>query len=223
MHRLMHTRHRGFTLVELLIALAVMATVAVLSWRGLDGMTRTQAATRAHTDEVLTLQTGLAQWTADLDAMLDPMELPPLDWDGRVLRIVRASTVPGQTGPLVVAWTRRGVADGGQWLRWQSPELRSRAAMLQAWERAARWAQTPTSEERRNEVAISPLADWRIFYYRLNTWTNPLSSADTPQAGRGPAEAPDGVRLVLELPPGLALSGTLTRDWVRPTVGASGS
>ncbi|WP_326534957.1 prepilin-type N-terminal cleavage/methylation domain-containing protein [Pseudorhodoferax sp.] len=215
--------HRGFTLVELLIALAIMALVAVLSWRGLDGMTRTQAATRAHTDEVLTLQAGLAQWTADLDAMLDPTELPPLDWDGRVLRIVRASTVPGQTGPLIAAWTRRGVADGGQWLRWQSPPLHSRGEMLQAWERAARWAQTPSSEERQREVAITPLADWRLFYYRLNSWTNPLSTADTPQTGRTTIEAPDGVRLVLELPPGGALSGVLTRDWVRPTVGGSGT
>ena len=42
------------------------------------------AATRAHTDAVLTLQAGLAQWTADLDAMLDVTERPPLDWDGRV-------------------------------------------------------------------------------------------------------------------------------------------
>ena len=27
---------------------------------------------------------------------------------------------------------------------------------------------------------------------------------------------PDGVRLVLSLPPGPALSGSLTQDWVRP-------
>ncbi|GHC75142.1 hypothetical protein GCM10007320_12890 [Pseudorhodoferax aquiterrae] len=220
----MRSPHRGFTLVELLIALAIMAIVAVLSWRGLDGMTRTQAATRAHTDAVLTLQAGLAQWTADLDAMLDVTERPPLDWDGRVMRIVRASTTPGETGPLVVAWTRRGVADGGQWLRWQSPVLRSRAQLLQAWERAGNWAQTPSSDERQREVAIAPLLDWRLFYYRLNTWTNPLSSADTPQTGgSGNTDVPDGVRLVLELPPGGAVSGTITRDWVRPTVGGSDS
>jgi general secretion pathway protein J len=28
---------------------------------------------------------------------------------------------------------------------------------------------------------------------------------------------PDGVRLVLTLPPGPSITGVLTRDWVRPT------
>jgi len=31
-------RVRGFTLVELLVALALMALMAALSWRGLDAM-----------------------------------------------------------------------------------------------------------------------------------------------------------------------------------------
>jgi general secretion pathway protein J len=34
---------------------------------------------------------------------------------------------------------------------------------------------------------------------------------------------PDGVRLVVTLPPGDGLSGTLTRDWVKPTVGSAKS
>jgi general secretion pathway protein J len=34
---------------------------------------------------------------------------------------------------------------------------------------------------------------------------------------------PDGVRLVLQLPAGRAISGQLTRDWVRPTVGGGKS
>jgi general secretion pathway protein J len=214
---------RGFTLVELLIALSVMALVAVLSWRGLEGMTRTQAGTRAHTDAVLTLQAGLSQWSADLDAMLTPSEVPALDWDGRALRLVRASTTPGQDGVLVVAWTRRGVADGGQWLRWQSSELRSRTALLQAWEQAAQWAQTPVDSMRRNEVAITPLADWRIFFYRLNAWTNPLSSSGVPAAGQTSSTPPDGVRLELDLPAGGPMAGRLTRDWIRPTVGGEGT
>jgi len=29
---------------------------------------------------------------------------------------------------------------------------------------------------------------------------------------------PDGIRLVISIPPGASLSGTITRDWVRPSV-----
>lgn len=220
-------RQRGFTLVELLVALAIMALVAILGWRGLDGMTRAQAQTRAHTDAVLTLQAGLSQWSADLDAMLrlQDHEAPPIDWDGRVLRIVRTASQPGQPGPLVVAWTLRGVADGGQWMRWQSPPVRSRAELQQAWERAAVWAQSPGTDTRRFEVAVSPLLDWRIYYYRSDAWTNPLSSADQPGAGgtSTQAEPPDGVRLQLDLPSGGAVSGVLTRDWAKPTTGGNKS
>lgn len=214
-------RTRGFTLVELLIALAVMALLAVLSWTALDGMVRARAQTRQHADEVLALQAGLAQWSADLDAMLALQELPALDWDGRALRIVRSSGDGDPTGPRVVAWTRRATGGPTQWLRWQSPVLHGRAELLQAWERAATWAQTPDSEERRREVAIVPLADWRLFYYRGGAWTNPLSSGDAQAAPSGTVQntTPDGVRLVLELAPGGALAGTLMRDWVRPTAG----
>ena len=59
----------GFTLVELLVAIAVMALLAIVSWRGLDGMVRAQQITRERADAVLELQTVLAQWGADLDAM----------------------------------------------------------------------------------------------------------------------------------------------------------
>src|SRR5207244_792790 len=55
-------RLHGFTLVELLVALFVLALLASLSWRGLDSMIRTREQTEARADEILTLQTGLAQW-----------------------------------------------------------------------------------------------------------------------------------------------------------------
>ena len=46
-----------------------MALLAALAWRGLDGMVRGKQITEARSDEVLTLQVGLAQWTADLTAL----------------------------------------------------------------------------------------------------------------------------------------------------------
>ncbi len=216
---------RGFTLIELLVAIAMMALLAIMSWRGLDGMARARTLTEARADEVLALQVGLAQWTADLDAMVQTPQLNAIDWNGRVLRLTRRNATDDSAGVLVAAWSRRVVDGKGQWLRWQSPPLTSRGQLQEAWQQAARWAQNPGDAEREREVTVVPLDDWQIFYFRGDAWSNPLSSdasagaipATTITTG-GPANIPDGVRLVLNLPAGQALAGRLTRDWVRPTV-----
>ena len=224
---------RGFTLIELLVALSIMAVMAVLSWRGLDGMTRTQAQVRQHSDEVLTLQAALAQWGADLDALARQPGVATLDWDGRALRVVRRNAAQPGEGLTVVAWSRRSIAGVGQWLRWQSPPVATRGELQLAWQKAAQWAQNPSDEDRLREVQIVPLDQWQIFYYRGGAWSNPLSSegaGNVPAAGGTPAApptgsgalaVPDGVRLVLKLSAGQAVSGTLTRDWVTPDLGGS--
>lgn len=225
---------RGFTLIELLLAISLMALMTVLGWRGLDGVSRAQVRLQAQSDEVLALQATLAQWSTDLEAMTEQPDLPGLDWDGRALRIVRRSGGEPGGGVQVVAWSRRSVAGQGQWLRWQSPPLLTRRELALAWQKAQVWAQTPSDEDRLREVRTVALDQWQIFYYRGNAWSNPLSSADSATAvsaasgasAAAPASAtplvaavPDGVRLVLTLAPGQAISGTLTRDWVRGATG----
>jgi general secretion pathway protein J len=226
---------RGFTLVELLVALFAMALLAVMSWRGLDGMTRAQTQTEARADDVLALQVGLAQWGADLDAVTQLPGVKALEWNGQVLRLTRRSSASPADGVLVVAWARRIVNGNSLWLRWQSAPVITHGELERAWQRADLWARNPGDEERAREVAVMPLEDWQLFYFRENAWTNPqssdVSSSSVAQAARGPASGPqasaatlpDGVRLVLDLPPGQALSGTITRDWVRPLVGGRGS
>lgn len=223
-------RQRGFTLVELLVALFALALLAVLSWRGLDGMTRAQSATETRADEVLTLQVALAQWNADLDALLQLPQFTAIDWNGRVLRLTRRSTASVTDGVVVVGWTRRSVNGVGMWLRWQSPPLTTRGQVEEAWLKADTWSQNPGDEERRREVAIAPLEEWQIFYFRGDAWTNPLSSdavsggvATPSPAARGTGAIPDGVRIVLNLPAGQAINGRLTRDWARPTLGGGKS
>lgn len=208
-------RMRGFTLVELLVALFVLLVLSLMSWRGLDGMLRANAQVRQHTDEVLALQTGLAQWTMDLDSQLIAGKVVPIDWDGRVLRITRASPDPANSGVQVVAWALRSVQGMNQWVRWQSNLLRTQQQWLLAWQQAQTWAQNPGELAANNEVPVTPLEQWQIYYYRSNAWTNPLSSAGGGTSAQ--PDLPDGVRLVLTLPPQRALSGTLTIDWVRPT------
>lgn len=225
-------RARGFTLIELLVALAVMALLAIVSWRGLDGMVRAQEQTRQRGDELLVLQAALAQWGTDLDALLPLAYTVPLDWDGQVLRITRRNSAVPDPGALVVAWTRRNVQGQSQWLRWQSLPLRTRAQWQQAWQQAALWSRNPSDADQRAEVVLLPLTDWQIFYYRGGAWSNPQSSSGNsavPGSPAGEASAspsasiPDGVRLQLQLPPGQALAGRITRDWVNPLQGGGKS
>lgn len=206
-----------------------MALMAGLSWRGLDGMVRAQAQLQQRADAVLTLQAGLTQWAADLDAMVQLPVTPTLNWDGRGLRIVRRSTAMGGNGLLVVAWARRNLEGTGLWLRWQSPPVYTRGDLQATWAKAAQWAQNPGEDDKKFEVRITALEQWQVFYYRGNAWTNPLSSdnATQVQGADKPPEVdvtlPDGVRLVLTLPPGEAINGVLTRDWVRPAAGGNKS
>lgn len=213
---------RGFTLVELLVAITVMALIAIMSWRGIDGMVRTQEATRQRADDMLVLQASLAQWGADLDALVSPLaHTTPLDWDGQVLRLTRRSTAVPDEGPVVVAWTRRETNAGAQWLRWQSPTVRTRTQWQEAWARAAQWARTPGDAERSSEVALLPIDGWQLFYYRGGAWSNALSSAGTVVGTDGSSTLPEGIRLQITLSPGGALSGLLVRDWINPALGGS--
>ena len=231
------TRTRGFTLIELLVAIAIMALMAGLSWRGLDGMARAQSQITARSDALLTLQTGLAQWNTDLDAVVQTPGSDAMDWDGRALRITRRTPSAAGESLIVVAWASRNVGGTVHWLRWQSAPIATRAQLQAAWTQAAQWGQNPSEADKRQEVMLTPLDQWRIFYFRADTWTNPLSSdfsaADTPSAtapstgpnaATGPAlTLPDGVRVVLTLPAEGALTGTITRDWIRPTLGGGKS
>lgn len=225
-HRMPLPPARGFTLVELLVALVIMSLVAVLSWRGLDGMTRAQSAIQSRADQVLALQVGMAQWNADLEAIVPQPQLAALDWNGRVLRILRRAPAGGEPGVVVVAWASRTIDSQVQWLRWQSPVLSARAQVQEAWQRADIWSQNAGEAERAREVPVVPLVQWQLFYFRDNAWSNPLSSdATTGQTGQGQGQGqlPDGIRLVLTLPPGQAITGIVTSDWVSPRVAGSKS
>ncbi len=218
----------GFTLVELLVALFALSLLAVMGWRGLDAMVRTQSALQARADEALALQVGLTQWRADLDAAVLVAGLPSVQWDGQVLRMVRrvdAGAALESEGVVVAAWTRRTGDDGSLWRRWQSLPMTQRQELQAAWQQAALWARNPGASERARETAVLPLDDWQVYFFRNDAWTHPQSN-DAPGRGRTVAAGegqPDGVRIVLALPAGQPVSGPLTLDWVSPRLSGAAS
>ena len=230
----------GFTLIEVLVAISVMALMALMAWRGLDGMLRTQSRLQSRSDDIRTLQAGLAQWQTDLDQLAELPGTPSWDWDGQVLRLTRRSAQAPQTSAdpqasvRVVAWTWRrdpGRPGGGDWQRWQSTPLTQRHEWQNAWNLAQQWGQTPSEASHAGQVQIHPLAGWQLFVHRGGSWANPLSSDAVTQTNNPAASSnanangssPDGVRLLLSLPPGPSGAGAVTMDWVRPTLSGASS
>jgi general secretion pathway protein J len=225
-------KQKGFTLIELLIAITLMAVLAGLSWRGLNGLMRSRDITQVQVDKTAVLQTVLAQWQADLNAVQPVPSITDagVQWDGRTLRLTRRATAwradGADAGLWVVAWTLRG----NQWLRWQSAPLQTRTALQQAWANAERWGQNPSADDAAFETALIPLDAWQLTYFRGNAWTNPLSSAGAAEASNTNGVAPvtpqnntvsqgalpDAIRLQIDLPASTGVRGRITLDWVRP-------
>jgi len=210
----------GLTLVELLVALALMAVLALMSWRALDAMVRTDDHSRSHAHAWLQWQSVLSQWQTDLDQMHPSGLLPPVTFDGQVLRIVRpeANPPPGQPPALVVvAWALQpATATAGtprQWSRWVSVPVTQQQDLHSAWISAQQWGLSPTPALQRQALVLAEVQDWQLFYHRAGRWGPALD------ANLAPAQRPDGIRLRLVLPEGQIVGGSLNLDWVHPSVG----
>ena len=94
----------------------------------------------------------------------------------RIAEFIDEASAAVDDGAVVVAWARRQTAGRDQWLRWQSPPLRTRAQWREAWNQGAQWGRNPSDDQRRRETVLLPLDQWRLYYYRDNAWSNPQSS-----------------------------------------------
>ena len=204
-------RSRGFTLVEVLVALFIMALMAGLAWRGLDGVLRGRDAGRDAIDRSMLLTTLLSQWQTDLQSLHMNNVVPSaLAFDGRALRLTRLA----DGGVQLVAWW----VEGGRWQRWTSVATTRTGDLEQAWLRSQQLqANDPASVK-----LLDGVSDWQVYFFRGNAWTNAQSSADqeavAPPSAASGASAPSGrlqsaeqlpsaVRLVLTID-----GKTLTRD-----------
>jgi general secretion pathway protein J len=157
---------RGFTLVEVLVAIVLLALLTGLAWRGIDGLLRARTIGADSVARSSRLQTALAQWERDLSELQDSQVVPALDFDGRALRFTRRS----EDGLQVVVWW----VDEGRWWRWASAPVRTQPPLLAAYRRSQ---QTSTLAPQALAV-LDGVGTWQLAYFRLNAWTNAMSSAD---------------------------------------------
>ena len=68
--------HSGLTLVELLVAISVLGFVAVLGWRGLDGIVRARISLTNDMEQTRRLQLTFAQLQSDCAHLASPAILP---------------------------------------------------------------------------------------------------------------------------------------------------
>ncbi len=190
---------RAFTLVEVLVALAIMAVIAAMAWRGVDGIARSRDVSNAAVERTLRLNTVLAQWEQDLLAIHTSFAAPPLRFDGASLRLTREA--PG--GVQLVVWTLRG----GAWWRWASPAVTRVSDLQEHWLRS----QQLLGNEPGTLQVIDSASALQVYFFRGNAWANAQSSGDAAApgvtAGSSDERLPTGVRLVITLP-----AGKLTRD-----------
>jgi general secretion pathway protein J len=168
---------RGFTLLELLVAITILAVVAVLSWRGLASLTSTRDRLEPRAEQIHALMATFGQLRTDLDHMPgnpylfaipgQVLRLPVVD-GGRCLQILRMAAPsdgnPGNAVETVLYCLRNGAL-----VREQSPALRFYSAA------------PLTSAQRDDMLHDVAQVQWRVWRAGVG-WIEAQSDADTASA-----------------------------------------
>jgi general secretion pathway protein J len=130
-------RQRGFTLVELLVAITILGVIAVLGWRGLDSIVRARVALTSDLEQTRGMQLAFAQMQSDCGLIADAVVLGDrlnlLSDQGRLLLVRKVYAENQLTRLQVVAYRLRQ----GALMRSESAATRDLDQLDQFWQAAS--------------------------------------------------------------------------------------
>jgi general secretion pathway protein J len=185
--------HGGFTLLELLVAISVLAVVSLIAWRGLDTLVATRARLAPEGEDVRALLTAFGQLERDVARTINP-QLFAADAPSIVvaavggapaLSITRTAPEPldGATAIQVIGYR----VEDGVLVRSASAPLRGRGALA--------------AEELTHVRLLDGVKALRVRLWRDGQgWYDPLDPNAAPPPGAVPGAAPQLV------PPGIEVS-----------------
>jgi general secretion pathway protein J len=190
----------GFTLIEVLVALFIMAVLAGMAFRGVDAIARAKDGAQAATSRTLRLATGISQFEIDVSQIVDTYAVPtPLAFDGGTLRLTRRT--PG--GVQLVVWTLQD----RRWQRWASPAVTQFGALAEQWMRSQQVAGLADA----TLTVLPDVDDFQIYFCNPNDPNNPSAGCSWSNAQTSKTVSPTGLRLSLKM-----ARGELTRETELP-------
>jgi general secretion pathway protein J len=201
---------KGFTLVELLVAITILAIVAVLGWRGLDSIVRARVALTRDLEQTRGIQLAFAQMQSDCAQIVDPADLGghlTLFTDAARLTMIRAVYTENQPSRMqIVSYRLRD----GQLKRFESVATRDAKELDTLWQAAI-------NEDSGQGILLQSDVDAMVVQTWDSTamnWRNaaapqaPGANVETPAASGTPATtnpvatvstAPTGLQIALQL------------------------
>jgi general secretion pathway protein J len=187
-------RHKGLTLVELLVAISVLGFVAVLGWRGLDSIVRARIALTSDMEQTRGMQLAFAQLQSDCAHLVSPSALPnriPLAVGQGRLTLVRTVFADNQPSRLQVITYR---VNDGMLTRRESAATRDLRELDTLWQTAVNDTDTGQAVTLQSDVAAMTMRLWIS-----DGWRTEADAVITIGGSTATPSVPTGLEVTMQL------------------------